>query len=61
MSPFNGTPSECLMNDLEIAGWNLQTLGKDLNFDILDFIKSVNFMREQKYEKPPTKEVKLNE
>ena len=42
-----GSPAECLANDKRAAKWNLAELGNEENFDILDYIKAVNFLRTQ--------------
>ena len=54
---FKGSPLDCLQADQSLLGWNLKTTGAKEQFEILDFIKAVNFIRSQ----PKTEMSKISE
>ena len=53
---FQGTPEKCLEHDKSKFGWNLAEYGKIVDFDILEYIKCVNFLRSKRDQMPLTKE-----
>jgi len=42
---YKGTPLDCLQADQSLLGWNLKSTGAKEQFEILDYIKAVNFIR----------------
>ena len=53
---FQGTPEKCLEHDKSKFGWNLAEYGKTVGFDILEYIKCVNFLRSKSDQKALTKD-----
>ena len=42
---YKGSPLDCLQADQSMLGWNLKSTGAKEQFEILDYIKAVNFLR----------------
>ena len=42
---YKGSPLDCLQADQSLLGWNLKSTGAKEQFEILDYIKAVNFIR----------------